>query len=68
MIVLLLGAVTLSGCDTATTNVATDADDGLQQCLDLGFVPDTFDMDRCLAADTRAQRLVLVDQATYGTF
>lgn len=66
----LLSILIVAGCDTYQQPQVSpqSADDALAECIDLGFFPDTWEMSRCLNADTRVQRLVLVDQATYGTF
>ncbi|MEP3329869.1 hypothetical protein [Sedimentitalea sp.] len=66
----LLSVLLVAGCDTFQQPQSSpqNAADTLAECVELGFFPDTWEMERCLNADTRVQRLVLVDQATYGTF
>lgn len=66
----LFSSLFVAGCDTyqQPQSPPQSAEDVLAECIDLGFAPDTWEMSRCLAADTHGQRLVLVDQATYGTF
>mgnify|MGYP007079463454 CR=1 FL=1 len=66
----LFYAFFISACDTAAQPQAAPQDpaDVFAECVDLGFTPDTWEMSRCLEADTRVRRIVLADQATYGTF
>ncbi|MEO9777648.1 MAG: hypothetical protein ABJH07_10790 [Sedimentitalea sp.] len=66
----LLFVLLVAGCDTSQQSQSRpqSAADALAECVELGFVPGTWEMERCLKADTSVQRLVLVDQATYGTF
>ena len=66
----LLSALLVSGCDMPQRSnpPPQSAEEALADCVALGFIPDTWEMSRCLKADSGAQRLVLVDQATYGTF
>jgi hypothetical protein len=69
-IIPLFAALVLSGCDTTLappSAMPQSPEASLAECLDLGFAPDTVEMEQCLATDSRAGRLVLIDQATYGT-
>lgn len=56
----------LAGCTTLPA--PSTPQDALTHCIDLGFAPDTPEMQRCLAAESPIQRVVLADQETYGTF
>lgn len=60
----------LMACDVQNTSVAIAEPpaDRMADCLDLGFAPDSFEMQKCLETESRVQRLVLADQETYGTF
>ncbi|WP_316777766.1 hypothetical protein [Sedimentitalea todarodis] len=67
---VLLASLLTAGCDTYEPPQSPQPLSGdalLAECIDLGFVPDTWAMSRCLKTESRVQRTVLVDQATYGT-
>ena len=60
----------LSACDTTTSAPLADQSpaEALAECRDLGFADGTAEIQKCIDADSRAERRVLIDMETYGTF